>query len=85
MQKRFLNPPLGITGIALAMIGAAKGYRVKLLRPECVSSERRLTLEALGAEVILTAAKEGTDGAIRRAYASVKRNRRAGNLSSDHG
>jgi len=51
------------------MIGAAKGYRVKLLMPECVSSERRLTLEALGAEVILTPAKENTDGAIRRAQA----------------
>jgi cysteine synthase B len=51
------------------MIGAAKGYRVKLLMPECVSSERRLILEALGAEVILTPAKEGTDGAIRRVHA----------------
>jgi len=65
--KTILEPTSGNTGIALAMIGAAKGYRVKLLMPECVSSERRLTLEALGAEVILTPAKENTDGAIRRA------------------
>jgi len=67
--KTILEPTSGNTGIALAMIGAAKGYRVKLLMPECVSSERRLTLEALGAEVILTPAKENTDGAIRRAQA----------------
>jgi S-sulfo-L-cysteine synthase (O-acetyl-L-serine-dependent) len=67
--KTILEPTSGNTGIALAMIGAAKGYRVKLLMPECVSSERRLTLEALGAEVILTPAKEGTDGAIRRVHA----------------
>jgi cysteine synthase B len=67
--KTILEPTSGNTGIALAMIGAAKGYRVKLLMPECVSSERRLTLEALGAEVILTPAKEGTDGAIMRVHA----------------
>jgi cysteine synthase B len=54
-------------GIALAMIGAAKGYRVKLYMPECVSQERQRTLAALGAEVVLTPAEEGTDGAIRRA------------------
>ena len=67
--RTILEPTSGNTGIALAMIGASKGYRVKLLMPECVSSERRLILEALGAEVILTPAKEGTDGAIRRAHA----------------
>ena len=65
--KTILEPTSGNTGIALAMIGAAKRYRVKLLMPECVSSERRLTLEALGAEVILTPAEENTDGAISRA------------------
>src|SRR5512135_269257 len=67
--KTILEPTSGNTGIALAMIGAAKGYKVKLLMPGCVSSERWLILEALGAEVILTPAKEGTDGAIRRAHA----------------
>ena len=50
------------------MIAAAKGYQIKLFMPECVSSERRIILEALGAEVLLTPAKEGTDGAIRRAH-----------------
>ena len=68
-DKTILEPTSGNTGIALAMFGTAKGYRVKLLMPECVSTERRLILEALGAEVILTPAKEGTDGAIRRAHA----------------
>jgi cysteine synthase B len=66
--KIILEPTSGNTGIALAMIGAAKGYRVKLCMPECVSTERQRILEALGAEVILTPAKEGTDGAIRRAH-----------------
>ncbi len=68
-DKIILEPTSGNTGIALAMIAAAKGYRVKLFMPECVSSERRLILEALGADVLLTPAKEGTDGAIRRAHA----------------
>jgi len=66
--KTILEPTSGNTGIALAMIGAAKGYRVKLLMPECVSSERRKILEALGAEVILTPGEGGTDGAIRKAH-----------------
>ncbi len=63
-----LEPTSGNTGIALAMIGAAKGYRVKLCMPECVSLERQHILTALGAEVVLTPAKEGTDGAIRKAH-----------------
>jgi cysteine synthase B len=66
-EKTILEPTSGNTGIALAMIGAAKGYRVRLFMPECVSTERRLTLEAFGAEVVLTPAREGTDGAITRA------------------
>jgi cysteine synthase B len=67
-EKTILEPTSGNTGIALAMIAAAKGYQIKLFMPECVSSERRIILEALGAEVLLTPAKEGTDGAIRRAH-----------------
>ena len=67
-DKTILEPTSGNTGIALAMIGAARGYHVKLYMPECVSMERRLVLQALGAEVLLTPAKEGTDGAIRRAH-----------------
>jgi cysteine synthase B len=66
--KIILEPTSGNTGIALAMIGAAKGYPVKLCMPECVSTERQHILEALSAEVVLTHAKEGTDGAIRKAH-----------------
>lgn len=65
--KTILEATSGNTGIAMAMIGAAKGYRVKLCMPECVSTERQRTLQALSAEVILTPAREGTDGAIRKA------------------
>jgi cysteine synthase B len=68
-HKTILEPTSGNTGIALAMIGASKGYRVKLTLPECVSSERRTILEAFGAEVVLTPARESTDGAIRKAHA----------------
>ena len=67
-DKVILEPTSGNTGIALAMIGAAKGYRVKLTLPGCVSTERRHILEAFGAEVVLTPPHEGTDGAIRRAH-----------------
>jgi cysteine synthase B len=66
--KIILEPTSGNTGIALAMIGAAKGYPVKLCMPECVSTERQHILQALSAEVVLTPAKEGTDGAIRKAH-----------------
>jgi S-sulfo-L-cysteine synthase (O-acetyl-L-serine-dependent) len=66
--KTILEPTSGNTGIALAMIGAAKGYKVKLTLPACVSSERRHILEAFGAEVIMTPANESTDGAIRMAH-----------------
>jgi len=67
-DKTILEPTSGNTGIALAMIGAAKGYRVKLTLPGCVSTERHHILEAFGAEVVLTPAHEGTDGAIRKAH-----------------
>lgn len=70
-DKTILEPTSGSTGIALAMIGAAKGYKVTLVMPECVSMERRLTLEAYGATLILTPGKEGTDGAIRKAREMV--------------
>ena len=71
-EKAIVEATSGNMGIALAMIGAVKGYRVKLFMPECVSVERRRILEAFGADIILTPAKEGTDGAIRRAQEFVK-------------
>jgi cysteine synthase B len=71
-DKMILEPTSGNTGIALAMIGAAQGYRVKLCMPACVSMERRSVLEALGAQVELTPADEGTDGAIRKAHRLVE-------------
>ena len=52
--KVILEPTSGNTGIGLAMVGAFKGYRVKLALPECVSTERRQTLLAYGAELVLT-------------------------------
>jgi len=55
----------GNTGIAYAMLGAARGYKVKLCLPENVSPERKLILRAFGAELVLTDPLEGTDGAIR--------------------
>jgi len=67
-DKIILEPTSGNTGIALAMIGAAKGYPVRLCMPACVSIERQHILQALGADVVLTPAKEGTDGAIRKAH-----------------
>jgi cysteine synthase B len=66
--KTIIEPTSGNMGIAIAMIGAAKGYRVKLFMPECVSVERQLILQAYGAEVVLTPAREGVDGAIRQAH-----------------
>ena len=66
--KTIIEPTSGNTGIALAMIGATKGYPVKLFMPESVSRERRFILEAFGADLVLTPAKEGTDGAIRKAH-----------------
>jgi S-sulfo-L-cysteine synthase (O-acetyl-L-serine-dependent) len=63
-----LEATSGNTGIGLAMVGAAKGYRVKLVMPECVSLERRKILEAFGAEVVLSPGAEGTDGAIKLAH-----------------
>ncbi len=66
--KIILEPTSGNTGIGIAMVGAFKGYRVKLTLPECVSVERRQTLLAYGAELVLTPAHERTDGAIREAH-----------------
>jgi S-sulfo-L-cysteine synthase (O-acetyl-L-serine-dependent) len=71
-DRVILEPTSGNTGIAIAMIGAAKGYEVQLCMPECVSTERRLILEGFGAHVHPTAAKENIDGAIRYAHALME-------------
>ena len=65
--KTILDATSGNTGIAYAMVGAARGYKVKLCVPENASSERKLVLRALGAELVLTNPLESTDGAIREA------------------
>ena len=64
---RLLDATSGNTGIAYAMLGASLGYRVKLCVPANVTPERLRMLRAYGAEVILTDAMEGSDGAIREA------------------
>jgi S-sulfo-L-cysteine synthase (O-acetyl-L-serine-dependent) len=73
-DKTIVEATSGNMGIALAMIGAVKGYQVKLFMPECVSQERRRVLEAFGADIVLTPAKEVTDGAIRRVREFVDQN-----------
>ena len=65
--KIILDATSGNTGIAYAMVGAARGYRVKLCLPDNASPERKMILRALGTELVLTDPLEGTDGAIREA------------------
>jgi cysteine synthase len=72
--QTIVEPTSGNTGIGLAMVGAAKGYRVVLVMPETFSLERRRLMKAYGAELVLTEGPKGMAGAIEMAEKLVKEN-----------
>ena len=73
-DKKIIEPTSGNTGIALAMIGAVKGYSVQIVMSSAVSVERQKMIKAFGADIILTDAQHGTDGAIIKAREIIAAN-----------